>query len=165
MVMKEDQLDPQVEKILREVKLKEPKKEEMTNYLSNVRSKIELKQNQSQFPVAPIGIALAVTLALAGLIYFVVPNLSKEEAQIPVISQKSEAPIVPVAPAAVPAQAPTQSFSLEEELDILEAFSEEYPAGTSDLLGDDGVIEDLVLIDEIELNSISSASQSSSFSS
>jgi len=36
---------------------------------------------------------------------------------------------------------------------VLEAFSEEYPAGTSDLLGDDETMNDLVLMDEIDFSS------------
>ena len=49
MVMEHDQLDPQIEKLLKDVKLKEPKQQEMTDYLSQVRSKITIKQRKVKY--------------------------------------------------------------------------------------------------------------------
>lgn len=138
--MNDDQLNPQLEKILKEIKLKEPKQPDMADYLSKVRSKIELKQNQSHFHFVPAaGLAFALILALCGAVYFLVNQTKSPQPQI--VSKISE-------PAAQTAS--NQDLSLEEEMAILEAFSEDYPAGTSDLLGDEAAAEDLVLLDEIE---------------
>ncbi len=139
--MKEDQ-DPNIEKLLSQVKLKEPKPEEMTDFLSNVHSKIKLEQNQSHLHFVSIGVALVLVLALSGFIYWMVQSQPKPEVQIPAVSKISEP---------ISQNAPAKQLSLVEEMAVLEAFSEEYPTGTSDLLGDEGTTEDLVLIDEIEL--------------
>ncbi len=141
MTMKEDQLDPQMKQLFHEVKLKEPKREEMTDYLSKVRSKIDFKQNQTHFHFAPVGIALVFIAALSGLIYWVVQNQPKEKAQISMVSKISKQVIKPVS---------TPNLSLEEAMVVLEAFSEAYPNETNDLLGDEGAMEDLVLMDEVE---------------
>ncbi len=138
--MNENQSAPKIEKLLSQVKLKEPKPEEMKDFLSKVHSKIELEQNQSHLHFAPIGVALVLVLALSGLIYWAVQP--KQKIRIDAVSKVSEA---------VSQIAPVKNLSLVEEMAILEAFSEEYPVGTSDLMGAEGTIEDLVLIDEIEL--------------
>lgn len=150
--MKDDPLDPEIEKLLAEVKLKELRPEAMQDYLSKVHSKIALKQNQTQFHFVTVSAAAAVVLALAGLIYWILAgNQIKEEVQIPTVSKM-------VQPALK--TAPTSNLSLDEELAILEAFSEDYLSGTSDLLGDEGTIEDLVLMDELELTMTPSPSGS-----
>ena len=113
--MKNDQLDPQIEKFLSEVKLKEPKQQEMADYLSQVRSKIRLKQNQTHFHFVPVGIALVLVLALSGFIYWLVQNQSKEEISIPTVSKISEP---------VSKSIPASNLSLEQEMAILEAFSD-----------------------------------------
>ncbi len=141
--MNENQSDPKIEKLLSQVKLKEPKPAEMKDFLSKVHSKIELEQNQSHFHFVPIGAALVLILALSGLIYWMVQP--KQEIQIPTVSKISEP---------IPQNAPAKQLSLVEEMAVLEAFSEEYPVGTSDLMGAEGTMEDLVLIDEIELTAL-----------
>ncbi len=141
MTMKDDQLDPQMKQLFNKVKLKEPKRAEMTDYLSKVRSKVDFKRNQAHFHFAPVGIALVLVAVLSGLIYWVVQNQPKEKAQISMVSKISEQ---------VPKPVSTPNLSLEEEMAILEAFNEEYPNETNDLLGDEGALEDLVLMDEVE---------------
>ena len=140
--MKEDQ-DPIIQKLLGQVKLKEPKPEEMKDFLSQVHSKIELEKSPAHFNFVPVGAALALVLALSGLIYWAVQP--KQEIRIDAVSKISE-PVSQIVP--------TKNLSLVEEMAILEAFSEEYPVGTSDLMGAQGTIEDLVLIDEIELTAL-----------
>ena len=156
--MKHDQLDPQIEKLLNGVKLKEPKQRDMTNYLSQVRSKITIQQNQTQFHFVPFGVALVVILVLSGLIYWAVQNQSKGEN--PMRHSLSSSAHSKIASSAshprhdVIARGPRADEaipnSLEEEMAILEAFSDEYPNGTGDVLSDEETVEDLVLIDEIE---------------
>lgn len=153
--MENDQLDPQIEKLLKEVKLKEPRRQEMTDYLSGVRSKITIKQNQTHFYFVPAGIVLVVILVLSGFIYWLIQNQSKEENPVTTVA-KISAPIAK-------SISVSNSLSLEEEMAILGAFSDEYPNGTSDLLGDEESMEDLVLMDEIEFTV--TPAQSTSFGS
>ena len=153
--MKEDRLDPQIEKLLNEVKLKQPEASEMTDYVSMVRSKIELKQQQPTFHFAPAGIAMASVVMLAGLAFLMFFNQPKKEVlEIPAVSVVSQSN-----PAPVPT--PIQGLTLEEEMAILEAFSAE----SSDILGAEAVLEDLVLIDEVEFAITPSASQGTSLGS
>lgn len=140
--MNENQPDPKIEKLLSQIKLKEPKPAEMKDYLSKVHSKIELKQDRNQILFVPGGAALVLVLALSGFIYWMVQNQPKPAVQIPAVSKISEP---------IPQIVSAKQLSLAEEMAVLEAFSEEYPIGTSDLLGAEGTMEDLVLIDEIEL--------------
>ena len=153
----DDQLDQQVEKLLNDVKLKQPNSEQMTDYLVGVRSKIELRQKQFSFHFVPFGIIL-VSVAAVGLIVFVLSTQPKKESQpIPAIPEVSKS--------AVSSALDRQNLTLEDEMAILEAFSEEYPAETTDVLGDDGVLEDLVFIDEVEFNATPVTSQGASFNS
>ncbi len=153
----DDQLDQQVEKLLNDVKLKQPNPEQMTDYLSAVRSKISLRQNQFSFHFVPFGIAL-VSVAAVGLIVFALSSQPQKEAQqTPAVAEISKSAVSP---------APErQNLTLEEEMAILEAFSEEYPGETTDVLGDDGALEDLVLIDEVEFNATPGSPQGASFNS
>ncbi|GEM_PF-4845117 len=141
MVMKENQLDSQVDKLLSEIKLKEPRKEEMTDYLSKVRLKIDERKSHPQNYFFPLGVAFALTFA----IYFMVQVQPKKEPTLFQTAQKVSEPGT--------GKKFQKSLSLEEEMAVLEAFSEEYPAGTSDLLGDDETMNDLVLMDEIDFSS------------
>lgn len=151
--MENEPLDPKIEKLLNEVKLKEPRPQEMTNYLSQVRSKITLEQNKTHFHFAPVAIVLVASLAIAGFIYWLIQNQPEEENSISTVAVSE-----PVKPSVQ-----TSKVSLEEEMAILEAFSDEYPNGTSDLLGDEESMEDLVLMDEIEFTV--TPAQSTSFGS
>ena len=147
-----DQYEPdkgQLEKILSEVKLKEPKREEMNDYLSQVRQKIKVQTDYPRFHFAPLIVGLIFVAGLCALVYFnIKPKIQKES--LPEVST-----VVKQAP-----QTLNKTFTLEEEMKVLEAFSQEYPADTGDLFGDQEAAEEIILLDEVELSHLPAASSS-----
>ena len=158
----EDRLDPEIEKLVRDVKLKEPSEEEMSNYVSEVRAKINLHASGPTFGFPQLGLLLAAGVILAGLIYFTVsrPQIEKVPSlkEVPLQDQTAQIPGQPPLVwkdgkwVSQDAKIPKQ-LSIEESITVLEAFGEEFSDEASDLYRDDDILEELTFLDEIELSS------------
>jgi hypothetical protein len=175
--MEEERLTPELEKLLKQVRLKEPSQELMADYLTGVNAKIERRMSAPHFGFREGVLVFAVGLILAGLFYFLLaPSLNHEptpEIQ-PVIARHdqiepeaiSEIASLPPQSASDPPRIlagptvarnderiPEVDLSLEEELALLEAFEEELSEQESDWLEDEELLEELALLDELELSS------------
>lgn len=153
--MEEERLTPELEKLLKQVRLKEPSQELMADYLTGVNAKIDRRMSAPHFGFREGVLVFAVGLILAGLFYFLLaPSLNHEptpklvtsdsESNLP---QGLQAIIVP----------PPAELSLEEELALLEAFEEELSDQESDWLEDEELLEELALLDELEISGASGA--------
>ncbi len=133
--------DPQIEKIMKQMKLKEPGEGDLKNYLEEVHAKIERTQKPSFFGFQTAFFFIVVVGFIFGIAYFLNMNEAGKETAL---SEKT---------------APTQqqisrqkSLSLEEEMQVLEAFSEEANMDSSDIFGDEEAVDEIVFLDEVELN-------------
>ncbi|MBI4394701.1 MAG: hypothetical protein HY583_00740 [Candidatus Omnitrophica bacterium] len=138
----QEPLAPELEQLIKQVKLKEPSKERMTDYLAGVNAKIDRGAPPTSFGFPQVAVILAVGLVMAGLAYFYWIRPSSVGADPRVRPQENGQ-----------AQGPaptTPSLSIEEEMAVLEAFGEEYDSEIQDLLGDDETLEELAQLDEIE---------------
>jgi len=172
--MDQEELTPELEKLLKQVRLREPSQELMADYLAGVNAKIERRMNAPHFGFREAVMVVGVGLVLAGLFYFLfAPSLSQERAPEiqPVIARhvQNDAEAIPTLPAGGSeiASLPTvarnderiqqEALSLEEELALLEAFEEELSNQEGDWLEDEELLEELALLDELEISSASGA--------
>ncbi|MBI4372810.1 MAG: hypothetical protein HY585_03690 [Candidatus Omnitrophica bacterium] len=129
----QEQLSPELERVIKQVRLKEPPSEFMADYLAGVNSKIDRGVPHSQFGFPQIAMVLAIGLVMAGVAYFYF-GYEPRASQVKVIPDVSI----------------SKPLSVEEEMMILEAFSEELADGTGDPFGDDEILEELWQLEEIE---------------
>ena len=156
--MDEDRKDPEIESMLKGVKLKEPSQKDMTNFLSGVHEKIDRGYGNEVIGFRQIGLIFVVGVALAGLIYFISTRSKVEPAHQVETLNRMEAPLETPLPASV-LQNPAgekpltrKPLSLEEEMAVLEAFEDEFGDETTDLFGDSEVLEELATLDELEFS-------------
>ena len=159
----EDRLDPEIGKLVRDVKLKELSEEEMSNYVSEVRTRISRHASSPVFGFPQLGLLLAVGFILAGLVYFIVirpqvekaPSLKEVSLQHQTAQTSGQPPLVQKDKKQ---EAKTQKqLSIEESITVLETFGEEFSDEASDLYRDDDILKELAFLDEVELSSVSSA--------
>ena len=157
---KED-LAPELEKLISKVKLKEPPQELMRNYLSGVNAKINQGTKGNHFGFPQLAVFLVIGMALAGFLYFfLVLSQIKPVSEVKPVSVRQDvvsqgAQVLNLAVSKIRNSntiSAQKSLTLEEELAILEAFGEEFSDESSDVLGDDEAIDELVVLDEIELS-------------
>ena len=149
--MEKKELDPELERLIDSVKLKEPPQELMRDYLSGVNAKIDQSAKWFHLGLPQLTVLCAIGLVSAGLMYFLIPH-TKLVIQVPKTVKTVE-----VAPARSPepkVQQNTSSkpLSIEEEMAVLRAFAEERSEDVVELLGDDEVFEELGQLDETELS-------------
>ena len=177
--MDQDKLSPELEKLLKQVKLKEPSKDLMADYLAGVNAKINQQSGMPHFGFPQVTLILAVGLVFAGIFYFVIARpLNHDEAPaiqptVSVISHSEErsdeesktetlrfaqGDNIPKALHSVSIPVQEEELSLNDELALLEAFE----GGSSDeednALGDEDLFEELALLDELEISNASVAS-------
>lgn len=162
--MDQDKLSPELEKLLKQVKLKEPPKDLMADYAAGINAKIDQQAGRPHFGFPHVAMALAIGLVFAGVFYFVIARpLNHNEAPVlqavPTQVEKQEMP-ESVVPEASQSVAPIQDrdLSLEEELTLIEAFEGEFLDEEDAALGDEDLLEELALLDELEISNASGAS-------
>ena len=152
--MDQDELSLELKKLLSKVKLKEPPREIMANYLSEVNAKIDGGIKNSHFNFPQFATVFAVGVILAGLFYLFSPRSQVK----PVLETKPAVQKVQDLLTTVPQAPPTQVIStqkpltVEEKMAVLEAFGDEFSDESVDLFGDDEVLEELALLDDMELS-------------
>ncbi|MBI4000057.1 MAG: hypothetical protein HY351_05520 [Candidatus Omnitrophica bacterium] len=164
--MDKEHLSPELEQLIRKVRLKEPPEGLMADYLAGVNAKIDRGASGSHFGFPQVAMVLAVGLALAGAAYFywvrpqtqsapdvetttfVVSETSVQPNNEATVLDNTEQPLS----SEIPSTPVQKSLSIEEEMAVLEAFGEELDEEGIDLLGDDEVFEELGQLDEIELS-------------
>lgn len=156
-----DQLDPELEKLLKEVKLKEPPQDKMADYLAGVHAKIDRGPVGSGFGFPQMSLLLAAGLALMGLLYFLV--VSPQRPPVPQVQEMTrEAREAESLPAAVSTTLEVESalapsdLSIEEEITVFEELGEGFTDEAIDLFEEDELLEELALVDELELSLVSS---------
>src|SRR3989338_1353316 len=132
--MDQEELTPELEKLLKQVRLREPSQELMADYLAGVNAKIERRMNAPHFGFREAVMVVGVGLILAGLFYFLfAPSLSQERAPEiqPALSQtqNEEEAVSEQATPDVESNLPqepqtitvptSEALSLEEELALL----------------------------------------------
>ncbi|MBI4358623.1 MAG: hypothetical protein HY584_04920 [Candidatus Omnitrophica bacterium] len=152
--MDKTELTPELEKLVKGVKLKEPPEQLMADYLSGVNAKIDRGAEGAHFGFPQIAIVLAIGLTFAGAFYlFLTRPQGESPVQVAEITQKVETtPLSAELSGAAAKIEPLQPLSLEEEMEVLEAFGEEFQGEASDLFGDEEVFEELAQLDELELS-------------
>ena len=69
--MDQDKLTPELEKLLKQVKLKEPPQDLMTDYMTGVNVKINKQLERPRFEFPQVMMILVVGAVFAGLSYFI----------------------------------------------------------------------------------------------
>lgn len=169
----QDKLTPELEKLLKQVRLKEPPKDLMTDYAAGVNAKIEQQSGKPHFGFPQVVLVTAVGLVFAGIFYFIsarpltqtqtpalqplvdsVTHHSKEPfgARTPRSTQDDN---LSEALQSVNAPVQAEEFSIEEEFVLLEAFEDEFLDEENAVLGDEDLFEELSLLDELEISNSS----------
>jgi hypothetical protein len=163
--MDPDKLSPEVEKLLKQVKLKEPPQDLMADYVAGVRAKINQQSGGPHFGFPHAAFILALGLAFAGSVYLIsMRPLNYDE--VPVIEtqeQKASELVAAQSQTNVPetdqnTNIPVQEreLSIEEELALLEVFEGEFLDEEGVILGSEDLFEELAFLDELEISSPSS---------
>lgn len=182
--MDREQLALELERLMNQVRLKEPPRELMADYLSGVNAKIDRGIKSHGFGFPHLAVVFAVGLTIVGLAYCFFLRFQQEPASSnetpPVIAMEANvgaplmAPpydrnelrgrdesryyqskeIVPQARDREQLSTP-EVLSIDEEMAVLEAFQEEFQDEANDLFGDEGLLEELALLDEVELSPVS----------
>ncbi|MBI1977719.1 MAG: hypothetical protein HYS55_03090 [Candidatus Omnitrophica bacterium] len=148
--MNQEELPPELEKILKRVKLKEPPERLMKDYLSGVNAKIDRRGQGFHVSFPQVALACVIGLSLVGVLYLTFMARPKAIELVSEPIQKVEAkPQVVAVESQV--QATQKALSVEEEMAVLEAFSEEHGEGVAEFFGDEEMFEDLSQLDEVEL--------------
>ncbi|OGX05991.1 MAG: hypothetical protein A3G87_04775 [Omnitrophica bacterium RIFCSPLOWO2_12_FULL_50_11] len=131
--MGEEKQDSNLELILRSAKLKRPREADMSNFLSGVHRKI--KQG-----VPSIGFPQTVTVFVLGLICVGLVYLFLGR------------------PERVPVPRPTgaEALSIEEHMEVLEAFDVDVADEITRYIGDDELVDEIAFLDSMELGIMSS---------
>ena len=162
--MDEDKLTPEIEKLLKQVKLKEPPQELMKDYLGGVHNKINQQSGTPHFGFPQVSLVLAVGLVFAGVFYFMSARSVNHQAGYelpPVLVQAPEqttpemaAPSTEVSLPEVQLSVSNQGteLSLEEESTLLETLESGFSDEEDEVLGDEDLFEELALLDELEIS-------------
>lgn len=163
--MDKESLPQVLEEALSRVRLKTPSREFMADYLSRVNTKIDHGIPAPSFGFPQMGVLLLVGVAFAfGLIYLFALSPKKEPA-IPAVSQTqsvADRSSVPekegqATQATVTTAKPvSDELSLKDQMTILEALGEESENETINLIGEDELLDEITLLDEVELASLES---------
>ena len=162
----QDQLDPELQELLKKTKLKEPPEKLMADYLSGVNEKIDRGIGKPHFGFPPLALVLVAGVLLAGIFYYFLAEPEKEpvmQAVAPAVVAPIEVPSQP--PPSVPAEAnltdtagqpqpASESLSIEEQIAILESFAEEFPDETGELFGEEELLNEFEALDEMELSAL-----------
>lgn len=151
--MDQEKLSPELEKLISRVKLKEPPRQMMSRYLSEVNAKIDQGIKSSHWGFPQFGAVFAIGLALAGSLYFFLARPQMQPAhEVKAISVQpsTESQKTEIASSKLPAA--QKPLTLEEEMAVLEAFSDESLDESAELFGDEEALEDLTVLDEVELS-------------
>ena len=150
--MNQEKLSPELEKILNQVKLKEPPRELVKDYVEGVNLRIDRKLRQPVFGFPQLVLAFAVGAATVGIFYWVVQGRLRPGTSEELFPMTQRVGTVVESEKAVQKPAQGKPLSLEDEMAILEAFGEDIQNGTADLVSDDEVYEEIAFLDDIELS-------------
>ena len=169
--MDEELRDPEIEKLFKEIKLQEPSEQEMADFVSGVHMKIAQGYGARAVGFRQVGIVLAASVAFAGLVYLlpmllgVKPAVSKPQITGTVVESKGNAGAPLMAPRGpeesigrdkshpyMAGSVVSKPLSIEDEMVVLEALSEEFPDETSDIRTADELLDELATLDELEIS-------------
>ena len=160
--MEQEELSPELKKLISKVKLKEPSPEMMANYLSEVNAKIDKGVKSLPFGFPQFAVIFAVGLVFAGSHYFFLGHAQKQPvSDTGTVSMQSAAEnrrTETVSSVPQPAQAKVvvssqKPLTLEEEMAILEAFGDESSNESTGTFEDEDPFEELAVLDDVELSS------------
>ena len=147
--MKHENLDPELEQLVKKLKLKEPSEDVMGNYLSGINARINEQIEQSHFGFPQFATVMAISLVLVGAVYFIYTSYIKPVKNVEAIPNSQ---ITSASSGTLPRN-DAKPLSLEEEMTVIEAFAEESSKDMIELFGEDAVLEELAQMDESELSS------------
>jgi len=138
--MDEEHLSEEIKRALRDVRLKKPSEEFMSDFEGGVQRKIDQAQAGPMLGLTQLGGAVLVAALVIGLVYFfMVRPVNREK---PVGSFKE----VTVEDSGAAA------FSAEEQIAILEAFDQDIESETIDLMDSEQLVEEFAFMDEFDFN-------------
>ena len=163
--------DPEIEKLLSKVRLKEVPGRRMEGFLAGVHERIDRGVGKPGFGFPEAALVLAIGLAFAGGIYFLVLRAPAKPATQPVVVSMP-APVLPVARPPKDGSAifsakgrirhyaggvadndrGGEALSLEEESAIIEAFDEGSEEDLIEVLDDQGLLDEIDFLDTIEFS-------------
>lgn len=148
--MNQEELPPELENILKQVKLKEPPESVMKNYLSEVNARIDRHGQGFHVSFPQVVLVCVLGFSLMGVLYLTLVARPKpvDVTSEPVQTMEAKSQTITVEHKV---QINQKVRSVEEEMAVLEAFSEEHGEGVAELFGDEEVFEDLSQLDEVEL--------------
>ena len=158
--MDKESLPPELEGFLNKVKLKEPPRELMSDYLSGVNAKIDrgVSGKSFGFPQTVV-LLLAGAAFVAGVVYLLAFH-PKKDTEIQIAPAVVSRPLIPEESAAqtieraVPKVA--EQLSLEDQLTILEALGEESEKETLETIGNEELLDEAAFLDDIEFSGLES---------
>ena len=146
--MEQEELSPELKKLMGKVKLKEPSPEVMANYLSEVNAKINKGIKSSHFGFPQFAVVFAVGLVFAGSLYFFLGRTQKQP-----VSDTGTVSSIPQPAQAKAVVSSKKPLTLEEEMAILEAFGDESSNESTGTFEDEDPFEELAMLDDVELSS------------
>ena len=147
-----EELAPELEKLISKIKLKEPSRELMKDYLSGVNAKIDQGIRNSNFGFPQFAVFMAIGMALVGFLYFLFVHLQTKPVSVKTASVASEAKFETSSRKDKGQTSTQKALTLEEEVAILKALGDESSDELSDVFGDEEALDELVVLDEVELS-------------
>lgn len=147
--MVQDEMDPELQQLIEKTRVQKPSDEFMRNYKSEVNTKINqaLKSPPSNgFPL--LLAAFILILAIAG--WFYGSRQMKTVTPVPPTPILKE--VAPVKPS-IPETPASDVEALESEIAFLESFDSELATNPDLLYGEDSLLQDLDLLEEMEFSS------------
>lgn len=142
--------DQELERLLKDVQLKKPVPESMDDYLAGVHRKINQGPSIPAFGIPYMALALALGVALAMFIIFVMKPAPKTA---PAVITKETAPLLQKEePTPVKREMASANLtSLEGQMQILEAMGEDADIIVIDLLTDEELAIEMSFLDDTEM--------------
>lgn len=151
--MDNESLPQELQNVLSRVKLKEPSPELMVNYLSGVNAKIDRGTSGPSFGFPQVSVLLLLGIAFTfGIVYLLALNPKKEAVGPMIASQAQSEPAQKAETTAQTLEVVSAQLSLEDQLTLLEAMGEESTNETIDLFGNEELLDEAALLDDVEFS-------------
>lgn len=145
--MDKEGLSPELEQLLRKVRVKEPPQELMADFAKGVNERIDRGAAGPGFGFPQAGVVLAVGLVLAGAVYFLVGRIPVQPALQPVRSSLIRPVVADVSAPALSAA----DLSIEEEAVLIEELDEGFLDEVIEAMGDEDLLDEIDFMDTLEL--------------